>query len=63
VNYPLSFSVREQKAFIIAGDADSSSPLDIDAIEGGLPMTAKRGRIKAVDSSTPLGNLRPAPMK
>jgi len=53
VNYPLTFTVREQKPFIIAGDADSSSPLDIDAIEGGVP-----GKIKAGDTSTPLGNLR-----
>jgi hypothetical protein len=54
-NYPLTFSVREQKPFIIAGDADSSSPLDIDAIQGGVPV-----HIKAGDTSTPLGNLRPA---
>ena len=54
-NYPLTFSVREQKPFVIAGDADSSSPLDIDAIQGGVPV-----RIKAGDTSTPLGNLRPA---
>lgn len=53
VNYPLTFSVREQKPFIIAGDADSSSPLDIDAIQGGVPV-----KIKAGDTSTPLGNLR-----
>jgi hypothetical protein len=55
VNYPLTFSVREQKPFIIAGDADSSSPIDIDAIQGGVPV-----HIKADDTSTPLGNLRPA---
>jgi hypothetical protein len=54
-NYPLSFSVREHKPFIIAGDADSSSPLDIDAIQGGVPV-----KVKAVDTSTPLGNLRPS---
>ncbi|HEX5061597.1 MAG TPA: VWA domain-containing protein, partial [Kofleriaceae bacterium] len=52
-NYPLSFSVREQKPFIIAGDADSSSPLDIDKIQGGVPV-----HIKAGDTSTPLGDLR-----
>jgi hypothetical protein len=54
-NYPLSFSLREQKPFIIAGDADSSSPLDIDAIQGGVPV-----KVKAGDTSTPLGNLRPS---
>ncbi len=54
-NYPLTFSIREDKPFVIAGDADSSSPLDIDAIEGGVPR-----RIEAGDTSTPLGNLRPA---
>ncbi len=53
-NYPLTFSVREQKPFVIAGDADSSSPLDIDSIQGGVPV-----KIKAGDTSTPLGNLRP----
>jgi hypothetical protein len=53
-NYPLTFSVREQKPFVIAGDADSSSPLDIDSIQGGVPV-----KVKAVDASTPLGNLRP----
>ena len=52
-NYPLTFSVREQKPFVIAGDADSSSPLDIDAIKGGVPV-----KIKAGDTSTPLGDLR-----
>jgi hypothetical protein len=35
--------------------SDSSSPLDIDAIQGGVP-----GWIEAGDTSTPLGNLRPA---
>lgn len=54
VSYPLTFSIREQKPFVIAGDADSSSPLDIDAIKGGVPV-----RVKAGDTSTPLGNLRP----
>ncbi|HEY5925215.1 MAG TPA: VWA domain-containing protein [Kofleriaceae bacterium] len=54
-NYPLTFQVREQKPFVIAGDADSSSPLDIDAIQGGVPV-----RIRAEDTSTPLGNLRPS---
>ncbi len=63
VNYPLTFSMREQKPFVVAGDADSSSPLDIDKIEGGVPVSARRGPIKAGDTSTPLGGLRPTPMK
>jgi hypothetical protein len=47
--YPLTFSVHEDKPFVVAGDADSSSPLDIDAIQGGVPASA----------ATPLGKLRP----
>ena len=57
-NYPITFSVRENKPFVIAGDADSSSPIDISAVKGGVP----RGAIKAGDTSTPLGDLRPTPM-
>ncbi len=64
VNYPLTFSVREQKPFILAGDADSASPIDIDAVKGGVPVNAKRGgQVKAGDTSTPLGGLRPSPTK
>lgn len=64
VNYPLTFSVREHKPFVVAGDADSSSPIDIDAVEGGVPVSAKRrGQVKAQDTSTPLGGLRPPPVK
>ena len=59
VNYPLTFSVREQKPFVVAGDADSASPIDIDAVQGGVPVTARKGQIKAEDTSTPLGGLRP----
>jgi len=55
-NYPLTFNKREDKPLVIPGDADSSSPLDIDSIEAGLPRA-----IKAGDTSTPLGNLRPTP--
>lgn len=55
-NYPLTFSVREDKPLVLPGDADSESPLDIDAIQGGLPT-----RIKAGDTSTPLGNLKVTP--
>jgi hypothetical protein len=42
----------------VLGDADSTSPLDIDAIERGVP--GKPGRVK-VNAATPLGNLRPTP--
>jgi Mg-chelatase subunit ChlD len=60
VNYPLTFSVREQKPFVIAGDADSTSPINIDAIKGGPPdPRGPRQPVKAGDTSTPLGNLRP----
>jgi hypothetical protein len=55
-NYPLTFSVREHRPFVIAGDADSSSPLDIEAIKGGLPV-----KVKAGDTSTPLGDLKVSP--
>jgi hypothetical protein len=58
VNYPLTFSVREQKPFVVAGDADSTSPIDIDSIKGGPPD--RRGPVKAGDTSTPLGGLRPS---
>jgi hypothetical protein len=60
VNYPLTFTVREREAFVIAGDADSSSPLDIDKIEGGVPG---RKPVKAGNTSTPLGDLKVAPTK
>lgn len=58
VNYPLSFAVREQKALVLAGDADSSSPLDIGAI---VPTgNAARPPRLNVDTTTPLGNLKPS---
>lgn len=60
VNYPLTFSIREEKPYVVPGDADSSSPLDIDAIQGGPPTpTGRRPTVKAGDTSTPLGGLRP----
>jgi len=52
--YPLSFSVRDDRPIIMPGDADSSSPLDIDAIQGGVP---ERRRPVRVDAATPLGGL------
>lgn len=48
-HYPLTFQVSEQKPVIVLGDADSSSPLDIDSIQGGVP-----------NAKTPLGDLRPS---
>jgi len=44
---------------IVLGDADSSSPLDIDAIQGGVPVRRPGKRIE-LDASTPLGPLRPS---
>jgi Mg-chelatase subunit ChlD len=55
VNYPLTFQIHEQHPLVIPGDADSSSPLDIDAIKGGPPPH----HVTPVDTKTPLGNLRP----
>jgi hypothetical protein len=53
-NYPLTFSRRaDQQPAIVLGDADSSSPLDIDAIEGGPPRPTK------ADTHSPLGRMRP----
>jgi len=43
---------------IVLGDADSQSPIDIDAVEGGVP--ARRRPVKVPDASTPLGGLRPS---
>ena len=54
VKYPLTFSVREQHPFVVPGDADSTSPLDIDKIQGGVA----RPKLD-VETRTPLGNLRP----
>jgi len=53
-NYPLTFSVRAEKPIVVSGDADSSSPLDIDAIKGGVPE-----RVRLQDTKTPLGPLKP----
>jgi hypothetical protein len=55
-NYPLTFAVRADKPLVIPGDADSATPLDIDAIKGGPPPR----HIEAGDTKTPLGNLRPS---
>ena len=39
-HYPLTFNLADSKPTIVLGDADSTSPLDIDAIEGGVPVSA-----------------------
>ncbi|MBA3393349.1 MAG: VWA domain-containing protein [Deltaproteobacteria bacterium] len=54
-NYPLTFNRRADQPMIVLGDADSSSPLEIDSIQGGVPRRPTR-----VDTSTPLGRLRPS---
>lgn len=54
-NYPLTFSRRpDQGATIVLGDADSTSPIDIDAIQGGVPRRPTKR-----DTDTPLGRMRP----
>ncbi len=55
-NYPLTFRRRADRPVVVLGDADSTSPIDIDAIEGGVPV---RTHVK-VNAQTPLGNLRPS---
>jgi len=57
-NYPLTLQRHAEKPVIVLGDADSQSPIDIDAVEGGVP--ARRRPVKAPDASTPLGGLRPS---
>ena len=55
--YPLTFVLSESRPQVVLGDADSTSPLDIDAIQGGVP--GKRGPVK-VDTTSPLGTMRPS---
>ncbi|HEY5933001.1 MAG TPA: VIT domain-containing protein [Kofleriaceae bacterium] len=52
-NYPLAFSRRADQPYVVLGDADSSSPIDIDAVQGGVP-----GRPVKVDAKNPLGGMR-----
>lgn len=59
-NYPLTLQRRAEQAMIVLGDADSQSPLDIDAIEGGVPAGKPRRPVPLPDASTPLGGLRPS---
>jgi hypothetical protein len=55
--YPLTFTVGKDRPVIVLGDADSESPIDIDAVQGGVPV--RKGPIK-VDAKTPLGTMRPS---
>jgi hypothetical protein len=55
--YPLTFTVGKDRPVIVLGDADSESPIDIDAVQGGVPV--RKGAIK-VDAKTPLGTMRPS---
>jgi hypothetical protein len=54
VHYPLTFGVRADKPIVVAGDADSSQPIDIDAIRGGVPGSPRKIR---VDTRTPLSGI------
>ena len=54
VNYALSFTIHDQHPLVLPGDADSSTRIDIDAIQGGVA----RPQLD-LDTHTPLGNLRP----
>lgn len=57
-NYPLTFNRREDQPYVVLGDADSSSPIDIDAIQAEVP--GRRRDPLNFDTSTPLGGLRPS---
>ena len=59
-NYPLTFAQRQDQPVIVLGDADSESPIDIDAVEGGVPgaKPGARGPVKP-DTKTPLGGMKP----
>jgi hypothetical protein len=54
-NYPLTFNRRADQGVVVLGDADSTSPIDIDAVEGGVPKQPRRVK---VNSKTPLGNMK-----
>src|SRR5262245_3954192 len=60
-HYPLTFQSHDQKPVIVLGDADSSSPIDIDAVEGGVPVPPGKHKPLKVDTKTPLGGLKPQP--
>jgi len=58
-HYPLTFGLADHHPTVVLGDADSSSPLDIDAIEGGIPVSGPRDAPIHVDTATPLGAMKP----
>ena len=51
-HYPLTFNVNEAKPVIILGDADSSSPIDIDAVQGGVPVDVRANAAPPLGDST-----------
>jgi VWA domain-containing protein len=55
VHYPLTFTVNADKPYVFPGDADSTTPIDIDAVKGGVPHPPIH-----VDPSLPLSGL-PSP--
>jgi hypothetical protein len=60
-SYPLTLQRQAERAVIVLGDADSQSPIDIDAVEPGVPGRPRpRKAVKPPDASTPLGGLRPS---
>ncbi|HEY4183166.1 MAG TPA: VWA domain-containing protein [Kofleriaceae bacterium] len=62
-HYPIVFHIADHKPIVSAGDADSSSPIDVDAIRGGVPESANKKHAPLTmtdkDVNTPLGNVRP----
>jgi hypothetical protein len=64
VRYPLAFERSEDHPIVVLGDADSSSPIDIDAIQRATtPAVTQPPRMQPihVDPTTPLGNLPKQP--
>ena len=59
-NYPLTLQRRAEQPVVVLGDADSQSPIDVDAVPGGVPGQPRKP-VKRPDASTPLGGLRPPP--
>lgn len=56
-NYPLAFTRKEDKTVIVLGDADSTSPIDIDAIQKANDRAARLKKVE-VDAKTPLGGMK-----
>ncbi len=57
-NYPLTFNRRDDQPIVVLGDADSQSPIDIDAVQGGVPNQPPR-HVAPPDTKSPLGTMRP----